>query len=402
MQDGANVPVIEPRVVMELPTNPGGSMPGATLRFAGDSLYVVDSVWNDPPTRIIWWYATPVASVLLPVAAALALWLLWRLLSRPRRRGLIYCRGCNHELSLPNATIGPDGRGAWANENARCPECGRRSKPPLVAGATWRRMIPTLAAMAVLMGCVVSLFSTLRWVALSLPSYEQTWPVKGLEKYLGSWALKRRDEGLLHNGMSRILRIPLSGGVPREVARERIPMLLGVLTSPNERYVVLSPRDKRKSIRIVEPATGRSRSVLLDGSEYSYPTVVAFSEDSRFVYVSVNEWAPDRPDQLLRIEMESGRAEVLATHMRERDPDGSKRVSGRFVVREHAGVVVWAHVSSPGNQDPKSELIVSWPGPEGMKRLVAKVRHSYATHFAWHPDLRRLVVRTARIPDQTT
>lgn len=49
-------------------------------------------------------------------------------------------------------------------------------------------------------------------------------------------------------------------------------------------------------------------------------------------------------------------------------------------------------MSSPGNQDPKSELIVSWPGPEGLKRLVAKVRHSYATHFAWHPDLRRLVV----------
>lgn len=181
-------------------------------------------------------------------------------------------------------------------------------------------MIPTVAAMAVLMGCVVSLFSTLKWVASPLPAYEQTWPVKGLEKYLGPWALKRRDDGLLRNGMSRILRIPLSGGVPREVARERITMLLGVLTSPNERYVVLSPLDKRKSIRIVEPASGRSRSVLLDGSEYSYPTVVAFSEDSRFVYVSVNERTPDRPDQLCRIDMEGGKAEVLATHMREKVP----------------------------------------------------------------------------------
>lgn len=398
MQEGANAPVIEPRVLMEFPQDPAGRGSSMSLRFAGDSLYAVDSVWNHPPTRIVWWYATPVASVLLPFAAALAVWLLWRLLSRPRRRGLIYCRGCNHELSAPNAAIGEDGRGVWMGENARCPECGRRAKPPMVAGSRWRRTMPPLAAMVLLIGCVACVVATLEWFVATRPIDPKTWPVEGLEKYLGPWAVMRRDDGRTHTGMSRITRIPLSGGAASEVARERIAMLQGVLASPNERYVVLSPLDKRTSIRIVEPAKGGSRLGLLNGSEYSYPTAVAFSEDSRFVYVSVNERAPDRPDQLFRIELESGKAEVLATHMREKSPDGSNQGSGRFVVREHAGGVVWAHVSSPGNQEPKSELIVSWPGPEGMKRLVAKVRHSYATHFAWHPDLRRLVVADRENP----
>lgn len=392
MQDGANVPVIEPRVLMDFPKDPSGMGSSMSLRFAGDSLYAVDSVWNDPPTRIVWWYATPTASVLLPFAAALVLWLLWRLLSRPRRRGLIYCRLCNHELSAPNAAIGADGRGIWLSENARCPECGRRAKPPIVARAKWRRMMPLLAASMLLFCCVGILISTLRWCPSPLRAWQQTWPVKGLEKHLGSWAIMRRDDGIGGKGMCRIIRIPLSGGAPREVARERIAMLQGVLASPNERYVALSPLDKRTSIRIVEPATGRSRLVRLDASEYSYPTAVAFSADSRFAYVSVAEQLVNRPDQLCRVDLESGGVEVLAEHMREGPLDGSYRGFSRFVVREHGGGLAWAHVSSPDNQFQNTDLIISWPGPEGMKRLVTKAQHTSMAHFAWHPDLRRLVV----------
>lgn len=392
MQDGANAPVIEPRVLMEFPQDPAGLGSSMSLRFAGDSLYAVDSVWNHPPTRIVWWYATPVASVLLPFAAALAVWLLWRLLSRPRRRGWIYCRGCNHELSAPNAAIGEGGLAVWMSENARCPECGRRAKPPMVAGPRWWRIMPPLAAMVLLIGCVACVVATLEWFVATRPIDPKTWPVEGLEKYLGSWAVMRRDDGRAHTGMSRITRIPLSGGVAREVARDRIAMLQGVLASPNERYVVLSSLDKRASIRIVEPATGRSRLVPLNASQYSHPTAVGFSADSRFVYVSVAEQFVSRPDQLCRVDLQSGAVEVLAEHMRERPIEGSYQGFSRFVVREHPGGLAWAHVSSPGNQFQNTGLIISWPGPEGMKRLVTRAPHTSMAHFAWHPDLRRLVV----------
>jgi hypothetical protein len=399
MQDGVNVPVIEPRVVMELPTNPGGLMPGATLRFAGDSLYVVDPVWNDPPTRIVWWYATPVASVVLPFAVALALWLLWRLLSRPRRRGLIYCRGCNHELSQPNATIGPDGRGAWANENARCPECGRRSKPPLVAGATWRRMIPTFAAVALLMGCAVSLFSTLKWVASPLPSYEQTWPVKGLEKYLGSWAVMRRDNGYFGTAMNRIVRVPLRGGPPRELSRDRIPLLLGELASPSEQRLVLTPLDRRGALRIVEASTGRSRFVDLDTNPGASTRVLQFSNDGRSVFVQVDRHRFGESDRLVRVWLDSGSVDVLAEHRRLLGVSaGTGRVLATFVVRERGDEVRWAYAVSPDRTYPRGPLIIWWSDANAVRRVEAAIGCDYDTRFSWHPDFSRIVVSSRAMP----
>lgn len=399
MEDGANVPVIEPRVVMELPSNPGGGSVSVTLRFAGDSLYAVDSVWNDPPTRIVWWYATPVASVLLPFAAALALWMLWRLLSRPRRRGLIYCRGCNHELSLPNATIGSDGRGAWANENARCPECGRRSKPPVVAGAKWRRMIPTLAAVALLMGCAVSLFSTLKWVASPLPSYEQTWPVKGLEKYLGSWAVMRRDNGYFGTAMKRIVRVPLRGGPPREGFRDRIPLLLGELASPDEQYLVLTPLDRRGALRIVEASTGRSRLVDLDTNPGASTRVLQFSNDGRAVFVQVNRYFFGESDRLVRVWLDSGSVDVLAEHRRLLAVSaGSGAVLATFVVRERGDEVKWAYAVSPDSTYPQGPLIIWRYDGNAMQRVEVPIGCDHDTKFSWHPDFSQIVVSNRRMP----
>ncbi|MBY0113115.1 MAG: hypothetical protein K2Y21_09850 [Phycisphaerales bacterium] len=392
MQDGVNVPMIEPRVVMDFPSNPDGSAPSAMLRFAGDSLYVVDYVWNDPPTRILWWYATPVAAVLLPFAAALALWLLWRLVSRPRRRGLIYCRGCNHELSLPNATIGPDGRAAWTSENARCPECGRRSKPPLVAGSKWRRMTPLVGAMLLMVGCVGTLGSTLNWYVPPRPSYEQTWPVQGLEKYLGSWSVMRRDRGFVDSiGVSRVVRVPLSCGAPREVARVRMPMLQGVLTSPNERYVVLSPLKQRASIRIVEPMTGRSRLVKLGDVDRGYAMPVEFSQDSRFVYVSLIRYRSNEPDELVRVSLETGEHEIIASESAGVPKCPPSDSSARFVVQERDGNLRWAYVTWLESQQ-QGPLVVRWIENKEGRETRVPFGASYLTRFSWHPSQPRILL----------
>ncbi|MFN9968794.1 MAG: hypothetical protein ACK58T_02745, partial [Phycisphaerae bacterium] len=358
MQDGANVPVIEPQVVHEVISAPDRNAGAPVVQFGGDSLFVLEPVWNDPPTRILWWYAPNVATVALPLLVVALVWTLRRAIASPRRKGVIYCRGCNSELGLPHAGLGPNGRAAWLSEDARCPECGKRLRSPVVgAGRGWR-WLPPLVMLVGIMCCAGAYWKTLVWHNPTMPQVYKTWPWEGLEKRLGTWAVMRADVGSVSSGMTRVVRAPLPNSAKAQVFRSNMFTWNVDVVSSDGRYLAWVSRYPTGTLWIGNTTTGGIAPIVLDEDSRARARVCGFSSDGRFVYVQVGTFPKVKPDSLVEVELATGRQRVIASVMDDANLVASTQgsVISRFVVRDHPDGLVWAHVafdpSSIGRSTP--------------------------------------------------
>ncbi len=371
------VPTIEPTLILPLERSPGGGAGMPLFRFAGDPpyLFVCEGIWGYPWYRFLQWHAPTIAAVvLLLTLGAMSVRALrrWRW---PRSVGLIYCRHCNHQLSPPNAAVDEAGRAKWLTEAALCPECGTRTgNVPAVGLSCGKRTgLEWLIGLPLAVGCAVVL-------ALTLSPYpgnqrfvtEPTWPVAGLEKHAGIFALTRRMDSIDQHGM-RITRVDPRSGETKVLLRLWKPGWSDPFVSPDGRWVVQSDGRQRSVLLLVNCESGRVREVPIPVPFDRYVRVSAFSTDSKRMYVDSHDSRRDRETcTLWCIELETGAIKEIKKLEIEHPAEWRDRTSSGscFAVRDDGGDVRWVHQQMYGQaRTGKGLYVFRRPSGDGVEAI---------------------------------
>jgi len=389
------VPTIEPILTLPLDASPNGSVPTPSLCFAGDppALYYCTTVWNDPPYKIVWWHAPTVAAIVLPIALLVFLWLVRRYVSRPQGKGRLYCRGCNHELSVDQATVHPYGPAIWTTESSRCPECGQRStRGPVQGSSRMRRATPIAAVGLLVLVCCSVLVLALNPLPPGVYP-DPTWPWRGLEKALGSWSLVRRMPVYGNSGFKRIVRVPLDGAAPQILLRDQVSNWAEGFVSPDGKYVLNVAFQDGSKLHITRADSGQRRTIEFGAEKFDLVRPVGFSNDNRIVYAQFEQRMTKRLYQLYAVELESGAKTLLAEVQPEPQAAGGPNVplNPRFVVREIDGTVRWALLQMPLSGG-KIDSILTIPNGTSFMKFPFTSRVQWSSPIHWLPDGRKIEI----------
>jgi hypothetical protein len=344
------VPTIEPTVIIPVGKSLHGNASFVQLQFAGDppALFVYESTSDYPWYRVVQWHAPTIAAVVMLLVFAAVVVKAWRVWRRPMADGLLYCRGCNHELGAPNAERSSGGS-RWMNEQARCPECGVRSeKAPRVGVSGWKRLRLTLAVSALLIAAGAT---TLGLTLTPYPSawrfgIEPTWPVDGLMKKAGIFTLMRKMSSTDRIGI-RISRIDIPSGGKRELVTVWKPGWIPLFVSDDGRWVVTSDGRRREVLLLIDAANGDRREVRLPIKENRYAQLVAFSTDSKRAYLSSSDWlSRERAEcTVFCLELETGDLRPIDQVEVKHPADwlGSTSAGSAFAVRDDEQGLSWVH-----------------------------------------------------------
>jgi len=350
------VPTIEPTVIVPVGESLQGHAPFMQLQFAGDppALFVYESTYDYPWYRVLQWHAPTIAAVVLVIVVLVVLVKAWRVWRRPMADGLLYCRGCNHELGAPNAERVDGHVSRWMSEDARCPECGvRTERSPRVGVSGWKRLRWTLLGGVVLLaGSVTTLCLTLRpYPAAWRFALEPTWPVKGLEKRAGIFTLVRKMSITDRQGV-RISRIDLPNGEQRELLKVWRPGLNPLYVSKDGRWLVVSDGRRWDTILLVEAATAETRQIQLPIAKNRSAELVAFSTDSKRAYLSSRDWQSRDKEicVLFCLELATGVVQEIDMVEVKHSADWLDRTSSgsMFAVRDDEKGLSWVHHQNYG------------------------------------------------------
>lgn len=340
---------VAPKWVIPIETMPGGGVANPTMEFAGDpaALFVSEQIWGYPWYRVLQWHAPTIATVLMIGALVFVAARVLRVWNRPRRAGALYCRGCNHELSLPQAHFDESAKPRWKSEDARCPECGVRTEKPPVAGRSWvKRLAPAVLLLLIAGGSSAWILATTLQPARGGVAFgvEPTWPTAGIEKLAG-WAALRRTMSTDDLRGMRVMRIDLATGERRTLLRVSKPARIAPGVTPNGEWVAQLDARGGGMLWIVQASTGSVREVRWHGGFIG--EVVGFSSDSRRAYLSrqIAANAQRTVGELWCVELESGDAKAIACVEFDHPglPFGAPRARPRFVVIDDERGLDWVH-----------------------------------------------------------
>lgn len=313
---------LEPIHTIPLGPTLTGEVAQAELQFAIENgkpvLYAAVPVWNATWGR---WFAWHAPEIMVGVWLVILIVLVRRLLHvrrTPRETGRRYCRRCNHQLTKPQLAFDERGRVQWASANAKCPECGVRTRRVPVRGRSgWVRRLPWIvAALPVLLGLPLLVSSWLeRHQPLAFTSVP-TWPIQGLERGMG-WAALRRRTYPTTVQTSEFWRIdPQSGRVTRQYKGALASQYVRPpFVSPGGKYLV-APSDNPSKLLVLDTAT--SATWLLDRSEAAfvkpgYFRVLEFLDGTR-VFVQRQTNAADSDEcELSILHLPNGPFQSIAT-----------------------------------------------------------------------------------------
>jgi len=288
-------PTLEPIAKLPLAGSLDGSIYSPVLTFAPDrpELYIRQPVIPVTTRDLLRRHAPDVAAPLLLVTLVWLFWIIRRTAQRPRDRGRLYCRRCNHELIAPAAIIDQRGRARWGDADAKCGECGRGGgRPPVIGRRRRQRLLPVLAAGLTL---IVALAAALFWSLEPLSAFGgTTWPRAGLDAV--GWKVQRR--------------IPERYPLPHRITRWEIPSgrslgTLGEFNVRGMRNAMLSPDGKLFAMTIepgssghwvarmlIDPPSYKARTQSMYTPQWSDADLVGFSADSTTVYLQCQRSFP--------------------------------------------------------------------------------------------------------------
>jgi hypothetical protein len=256
---------LEPIHTIPLGPTLTGEVSQAELQFALENgkpvLYAAVPVWNATWGRWFMWHAP---EIMVGLWLAVLIVLVRRLLHvrrTPREKGRRYCRKCNHQLTKPQLAFDERGRVQWASAEAKCPECGVRTRRVPVRGRSgWVRRLPWLLVATPLILLLPLLFLGSIRAHLRVPGMsEPTWPIAGLQNILGSWALQRRVPSFVVQSFAYWRIDPADGSVRRYggMPATGTPRT-DRFASPGGTKLVLSS-DGPDGLVVLDTATGTSR-----------------------------------------------------------------------------------------------------------------------------------------------
>lgn len=371
------VPELPPTFSIPLEASPSGKIVEPGMQFAGPEpyLYVLEPVWNATWGKWLVWNLPTLSAWLLVGVVVLGLWVLWRVMRRPRQVGRMYCRGCNHQLAKPQLRLNERQRAVWADAEAKCPECGRRHRRGPVRGRSlWVRLIvswlvvpPVGLACALVLLLMLGFHTPRSWAGV-------TWPTEGMEKIFGSWALERRLPEVVSQSY-RLLKIdPATGAVRPLMFVDEFVRPGSDFVTPDGKYVIL-PQENGRRLRVVETLNGAARSYGFDESAgmtlVSY--VLQFPSDGRsaLVHRSV-EGASKSVNELLRFDPADGKMVLLGRVEVSDGPLKTVAIMGaRFEVKETDRGLVWLHLNEQSDTtSSKQEMVVRWrAGDKELQRI---------------------------------
>jgi len=396
-------PILEPTFVFELQAPPdaipGGRITEPGLMFAGSPpmLYVAEPVWNATWGRWFSWHSPTIAASVFLATLLMTVWWMRRVGKRPRQVGRMYCRVCNHQLAKPQLKLNEKKRAVWADAESKCPECGVRHKRGPVRGRLrFTRMLPVLlVSPVVLFVCALVMLATLRFHQRSAWG-GGTWPVVGMEKVFGAWALERRGIGIDSNS-TRLWRID-----PRTGAKELIgPIDSWTLSylefvSSDGRFVVAPVMNGRRML-VIDLKSGKRVEYSAGDEGFSYLAMRRFSIDGSRVFVERTTYrGSSMLHELTTFDPATGKFEVIASV--ELPPENSKAGTygaRKFEFREVAGGIAWIQTSGLRSATGRGEeLTVRWEnGGKLMKRT--EISTSGSLHLELSDDGTACIVSDA-------
>lgn len=371
---------LDPAFVIPLDSSLSGGVAEPGLQFAGSPpmLFVAEPTWDPSWARWFSWHAPDIAAVAFLIAVVVAMWSASRLMRRGRSGGVLYCRGCDHELALPQVRIDESGVGVWVNEEAKCPECGKRDERGPVRGTRvrWKAITVLVVSLAICITCGVMLASSLRVGGKLAAGGNETWPVAGLERVMGSWAPQRRLYSMAFEAF-RFVRVNPETGAREDLGTvdTSMPRLMEFV-SPDGKYVIASAR-RDHALVVIDTNSKQSRRVSLapNASGFrGYLMVVQFSSDVSKVFVSCAARNGDkRRDELFAVELATGVSRSLAVveFQSQTSPKPNDSYS-QFLVAEAGADVTWVHqLSKRGIPTVMEGSVFRWEsGGERRERNV--------------------------------
>jgi hypothetical protein len=367
---------LRPSFVIPLDSSLSGGVAEPGLQFAGSPpmLFVAEPAWDPSWVRWFSWHTPDIAAGALLIAGAVVVWAVLQLMRGGRAAGAMYCRGCGHELALPQVRMDASGVGIWANEEAKCPECGKRDERGPVRGARvrWKAVTVLVVSFAICITCGVMLASSLRVGGKLTAGRNETWPVVGLERVMGSWAPQRRLYSMAFEAF-RFVRVDPETGAREDLGTvdTSMPRLMEFV-SPDGKYVIASAR-RDHALVVINTNSKQSRRVSLAPNTpgfRGYLMVVQFSSDVSNVFVSCAARNGDkRRDELFAVELATGVSRSLAVveFQSQASPKPNDSYS-QFLVAEAGAETIWVHqVSRRGASGPREEVVLRWESADGKR-----------------------------------
>lgn len=281
---------LEPMHTIPLGPTLSGEVALAKLQFAVENgkpvLYAAVPVWNATWGRWFTWHAPEIMVGSWLVVVIVLAWRLLHVRRTPREAGRRYCRRCNYQLTKPQLAFDERGRVQWASAEAKCPECGYRSKRLPVRGrSAWVRRLPWIAC------SLIPLLVLPVFIWRSLDRYQSTaayaiptWPIQGLERALGTAALQRSTHAAAVQSAEFWRIDPADGRVTRRysdtiVSRFTLPPFV----VPGGKFLV-ALSEPLNGLVILDTATGVSRTVSHPAVSSTLPCflrVLGFPDESR-------------------------------------------------------------------------------------------------------------------------
>ncbi len=333
--------------------------PSVVLAGSPPMVYVAEPVWNATWGRWLGWHAPTLVFSLGLLTVLVSCWWVRRVSMRPRQAGRMYCRGCNHQLTKPQLKLNEKKRAVWADDEARCPECGQRHlRGPVRGRLRSTRVLPVLLAAPVILAvCAVAMLATLQfhrggaWAS-------GTWPVLGMEKAFGSWALERRIPPMLMQS-AQLWRIDPRTNEVEDIGPANA-MFFGMreFVSPDGNFLVLAIENSR-AILVIDLKDKSRRVYPREGADLRVYSLQRFSEDGKRVFLTRSWYKKSgvRQDDLLEFDPQSGAFKELGTVQFPQDDGILGRFSTpQFVFAETPSGVVWVHNQNVRNATGKNEF----------------------------------------------
>jgi len=320
--------------------------PGMVVAGSPPMVYVAEPVWNATWGGWLRWHSPTVAMAIGFLAVLAAYWWIRRVWRRPRQGGRMYCRGCNYQLTSAQLKLNEEGRAIWANEDARCPECGLRHKRGPVRGRLRStRMTAALVAVPVVLGiCALTMLATLQFHQ-ARPWASATWPALGMEKLFGAWALERRTTSMDVQSL-RFWRIdPRTNEVEEVGAANSIFYGMMEFVSPDGRFLVVAVENSR-GLLVIDLKDHSRRIFPRAGPDQSTFVLHQFSNDGKRVFLTRSKYTMTggRKEDFMEFDPKAGELKELGTVDLPPDVGVSGMVSmPQFVFQEMPSSMVWVH-----------------------------------------------------------
>lgn len=394
---------LAPTIVIPLDASPGGGMTETGLRFAGENtaLFVLEPVWNATWGKWLGWHLPTIAATALVLVVVAGWWWGRRVWKRPRQAGRMYCRVCNHQLAKPQLKLNEKKRAVWADSESKCPECGVRHKRGPARGRSFvvRMLACGLIVPPLVLVACLTLVTTVAFYtppAAGAGWGSGTWPVEGLERVFGSWALERRWPAVLVQS-SRLRRVDPKSGASED---------LGLIDTWGLGHSDFVTED---GAWVVVPGETRTRMLVIDTRDGSRREFGLSESKGRTVHVSVKRFLADGTtallerwseeggvqwNELVKFDPRDGKSEAIGRVKRRPDPTMSGvYANSEFEVVERDGRVAWVHAAWTRSYSGRDEeVVLRWEQDGKLKERIEKTA-SGALHCELDEGGKYVIVR---------